>query len=78
MATPQIPCKTPYIKEEVAGKRAWCACGLSKRQPYCDGSHIGTGMGPVIVEIKEPGTVVWCGCKATRTPPFCDGSHKAI
>ena len=20
----------------------WCACGLSKKQPFCDGSHSGT------------------------------------
>ena len=53
MATPQIPQKSPYVKEEPPGKRAWCACGLSTRQPYCDGSHIGTGISPVIVEIKE-------------------------
>ena len=69
MATPQIPQKSPYVKEEPPGKRAWCACGLSTRQPYCDGSHIGTGISPVIVEIKEKKTVAWCGCKATKNPP---------
>lgn len=78
MATPQIPQKSPYIKEEKPGKRAWCACGLSTRQPYCDGSHIGTGIGPVFVEFTEAKTVAWCGCKETKTPPYCDGSHSKV
>jgi CDGSH iron-sulfur domain-containing protein 3 len=76
MATPQGPQNGPYIKEEKPGRRAWCACGLSTRQPYCDGSHIGTSMTPIFVEFKEPTTVEWCGCKNTKTPPYCDGSHE--
>ena len=25
----------------------WCACGLSKKQPFCDGSHKGTEFTPL-------------------------------
>ena len=25
----------------------WCACGLSKSQPFCDGSHKGTSFEPI-------------------------------
>jgi len=78
MATSEIPQKGPYVKEEKPGKRAWCSCGESTRQPYCDGSHIGTAHSPVLVEITQAKTIVWCGCKQTKTPPYCDGTHKKI
>ncbi len=72
---PECPQKFPYLREEEPGKKLWCACGKSKNQPYCDGSHQGTGFQPVAVEIKEKRKVAWCGCKYTHRPPFCDGSH---
>jgi CDGSH-type Zn-finger protein len=76
MATPrEIAQKMPYLRDETPGVKKWCACGLSKNQPYCDGSHAGTGIEPVVVEIKEARRVAWCGCKYTGRPPFCDGSH---
>ncbi len=25
----------------------WCSCGKSKKQPFCDGSHVGTDFQPV-------------------------------
>lgn len=54
----------------------WCSCGRSKRQPFCDGSHQGTGFEPLKhVATVEGEEVLFCGCKHTRTPPFCDGMH---
>ncbi|MFV9616726.1 MAG: CDGSH iron-sulfur domain-containing protein, partial [Gammaproteobacteria bacterium] len=29
----------PYEVELEAGSYWWCACGRSKTQPFCDGSH---------------------------------------
>ena len=78
MSTPHIAQKGPYVAEEAPGKRAWCACGLSKKQPYCDGSHKGTGIAPVIVDIAEKKTVAWCGCKQSGTKPYCDGAHSKL
>ena len=78
MATPEVPQKKPYVSNEKAGKKAWCACGKSAKQPFCDGSHAGTGILPQIVDIEADRRVAWCGCKHTKTPPFCDGSHSKL
>lgn len=67
--------KSPYVLEEKAGKKFWCACGESKNQPFCDGSHKGTEFSPVQVEITEDKKVAWCGCKQSSKGAFCDGSH---
>ncbi len=53
----------------------WCSCGRSANQPFCDGSHKGTGLEPVKVVIAADEEVLLCGCKQTKTPPFCDGAH---
>lgn len=58
------------------GKRyLWCQCGMSKNQPFCDGSHQGTKMKPLLFEAKREGEVRLCNCKKTKGPPFCDDSH---
>ncbi|MDO6515174.1 CDGSH iron-sulfur domain-containing protein [Neptuniibacter sp. 2_MG-2023] len=60
-----------------AGKTyAWCACGRSMKQPFCDGSHQGTGIDPVIFTAEVEGDVWLCLCKKANTAPTCDGSHK--
>lgn len=71
---------SPYVINEQPGKKAWCACGESENQPYCDGSHArkNTGMTPLIVEITEPKTVAWCGCKKSANKPYCDGTHSKL
>jgi CDGSH iron-sulfur domain-containing protein 3 len=78
VSEPKIAQKSPYVEEVEPKNHAWCACGLSQTQPYCDGSHKGTEFRPVVVKIEENKTVAWCGCKQTKTPPYCDGSHKNI
>jgi CDGSH-type Zn-finger protein len=78
MKEPKIAQKAPFVMDMEPGKYAWCSCGLSKNQPFCDGSHKGTGFTPVIVDIEEPKKVAWCGCKHTQNPPFCDGSHTKL
>jgi len=71
--------KSPYAVEVEAGRKYfWCACGRSARQPFCDGSHKGTGLAPVAFQAEEPGTVWFCGCKATKTRPRCDGTHNTL
>ena len=66
----------PYGVDVEAGKAYfWCACGRSATQPFCDGSHQGTGFAPVRFEAEQTGKVWFCGCKATGNPPLCDGTH---
>ncbi|MFN3603092.1 MAG: CDGSH iron-sulfur domain-containing protein [Leptonema sp. (in: bacteria)] len=78
---PKIVQKAPFVIEEEAGtKRAWCSCGLSQTQPYCDGSHKkeNTGMSPVVVNIEKKQKIAWCGCKHSQNKPYCDGTHKKL
>lgn len=69
------PCK---VELEEGQKYFWCSCGLSTRQPFCDGSHKGTEMKSVHYVSPKTDTVRLCGCKATKNPPFCDGSHNEL
>ena len=64
--------------EVEAGTHAWCSCGNSSKQPYCDGSHRGTEYSPIIENIIEKKTVAWCGCKHSSNGPFCDGTHAKL
>ncbi len=67
----------PMPVELEAGKTyAWCACGRSKNQPFCDGSHASTSFSPKLFKVEKSGTYYACMCKASNNKPFCDGSHK--
>ena len=78
MDAPKITQKKPYVLETEPGKKAWCACGLSSNQPFCDGSHKGTNFSPVIVDVEETKILAWCGCKNSKNGAFCDGSHAKL
>jgi CDGSH-type Zn-finger protein len=78
MAEPKIAQRAPYVLECPPGTYAWCACGRSKKQPFCDGSHAGSGFVPAIESLTETRRVAWCGCKHTKNKPFCDGSHGGL
>ena len=76
MSEPVSPQTKPYAVEVEAEKTYyWCACGRSKNQPFCDGSHQGTGFQPVAFTAEKTDMVYLCGCKKTGGAPFCDGSH---
>ncbi len=76
---PAIPQKSPYGVNVEAGKSYWwCSCGHSKSQPFCDGSHKGTGMEPVEYKATATGEVWFCGCKHNQGGVLCDGSHSKL
>jgi CDGSH-type Zn-finger protein/mannose-6-phosphate isomerase-like protein (cupin superfamily) len=76
---PQIAHRKGFYFELKAGERYfWCSCGRSKQQPFCDGSHAGTGFAPVAFKAERDEEVIFCGCKHTGSPPFCDGSHSNL
>ena len=77
MTVPTIAQPKPCLVTLKAGRTYhWCSCGRSKKQPFCDGSHAGTGFAPIAYKAATEGEdVLFCGCKHTSTPPFCDGAH---
>lgn len=79
MTDPVIAQKGPYALELQPGTYWWCACGRSRTQPFCDGSHkLTVGFAPIKVEIAETQKVWFCGCKHSGKKPMCDGTHKLL
>jgi CDGSH-type Zn-finger protein len=79
MDKPKVAGTSPIRVELEEGKTyAWCTCGLSAKQPFCDGSHRGTSFTPHKFTAEETKTRSICTCKAAAQPVFCDGSHKSL
>jgi CDGSH-type Zn-finger protein len=75
----------PFGSRVEAGQTYYiCTCGMSKRQPYCDGSHTafnadnGTNFQPSVYRAEETKTVWFCGCKQSQNMPLCDGTHTTL
>jgi CDGSH-type Zn-finger protein len=78
MSEPRIASRTPYVLDLQPGTYVWCACGRSKKQPYCDGSHAGGPFSPIVEQVATARRVAWCGCKQSSNKPFCDGTHSQL
>ena len=78
MSKPNIAQKGSYVVDVQEGKKYfWCACGLSQKQPFCDGSHKDTPFKPLPFKADQSKKVFFCSCKQTNDQPMCDGSHNA-
>ncbi len=79
MSDPVIAQKAPIAVDVEAGKTYhWCTCGLSAKQPFCDGSHKETDFTPQAFTADEAKQVFFCACKMTAKAPMCDGTHKNL
>jgi glutamate synthase domain-containing protein 2/CDGSH-type Zn-finger protein len=77
MKLPIIADNKPTAVELNEGEEYYfCACGRSKSQPFCDGSHAGTSFSPLAFNAEQSGTAYLCACKHSAGSPFCDGTHK--
>jgi CDGSH-type Zn-finger protein len=76
---PVIGGRAPVVVDLVAGETYWwCRCGRSQAQPFCDGTHEGTGIEPLEWSVTRNRRVQLCTCKQTKSPPICDGSHERL
>ena len=79
MADPVLAQKSPFAVDVQEGRSYWwCACGMSRKQPFCDGSHKGSGFTPMEYKATASRTVYFCGCKRTSKTPLCDGTHNRV
>lgn len=77
MSSPVVAANSPAKVQLTAGEKyAFCACGRSSNQPFCDGSHKGTGLTPLVFTADADKEAFLCRCKHTANAPFCDGTHK--
>ena len=79
MDLPKVADTCPKKIQLEAGKKyAYCTCGLSENQPFCDGKHSGSEFTPIVFEVEESKEAHFCQCKKTGNAPYCDGSHNSI
>lgn len=78
MSTRVVAGLKPIVLDLLPGTYHYCACGRSRKQPFCDGSHAGTGLEPLPFTVAEKRKCALCTCKHSAQSPLCDGSHKAL
>jgi CDGSH-type Zn-finger protein len=76
---PVVAARAPAKVALEAGNDYWfCTCGRSATQPFCNGSHKGTGFAPKKFTAEKSGDAWLCQCKHSKNQPYCDGTHKSL
>mmetsp|Transcript_67455 Transcript_67455/g.93293 ORF Transcript_67455/g.93293 Transcript_67455/m.93293 type:complete len:152 (-) Transcript_67455:97-552(-) len=81
---PAVPKRGSYKVHMKPGETYfWCTCGLSEKQPFCDGSHSkqDDGYKPLkFVYDGEDKVRSICGCKMNKysSGSICDRSHRLV
>jgi len=70
--------KLPMMVDLEPGTYYWCSCGKTATEPFCDGSHTGTGFLPVEFVLNAKKKVGFCTCRRTKKAPYCDGTHAKV
>lgn len=79
MEKAKVAGKAPQMENLESGKTyAWCACGKSENQPWCNGAHKGGTFSPDVFKAEETKVAAICMCKQSKNPPYCDGSHMSL
>ena len=75
MKRPACPQNGPYVVVVEQGREyLWCSCGLSKLQPWRDGSHKGSSYEPIAFTAPLSAEFHMCGCKRSNNKPYCFGN----
>ena len=79
MTKPKIADTKPMMTDlEASESYTFCACGQSRGQPFCDGSHAGTEFIPMHFTAEESTQAALCMCKRSGNLPYCDGTHASL